>query len=50
MTCICGYELVKQDENTFRCTGGNHVYELDRGDMIKDKFGNLMIRAPREKK
>lgn len=50
MTCICDYELVKQDENTWRCTGGNHVYEFDRGDMIKDKFGNMMIRAPREAK
>lgn len=49
MTCCCGYELIKQDEMTYRCTGGNHVYHLEDGDMIKDKYGNMMLRLPERK-
>jgi len=44
LRCCCGYELIKQDENTYRCTGGNHVYALDEGDITRDKFGNVFLR------
>jgi len=46
MVCCCGYELIKQDEMTYRCTGGSHVYDLQEGDMLIDKFGNMQMRRP----
>lgn len=44
MTCCCGYELIKYDEDTYRCTGGSHIYKLSEGDVIQDKFGNLLLK------
>lgn len=46
MVCCCGYELIKEDEMLWRCTGGSHVYDLAQGDMIKDKDGNMSLRVP----
>lgn len=52
LTCVCNYELIKVDENTWRCTGGSeeHIFLLDRGDIVLDKFGNPWARPPREAK
>ena len=46
MTCVCGYELIKADENIWKCTGGSHEYSLSNGDVMYDKFGNLLLRVP----
>lgn len=44
--CICGYELIQEDERTFKCSGGNHRYIMDKEDIIKDKFGQIWIKKP----
>ncbi len=46
MRCCCGYELIKEDEKTWRCTGGSHRYIIDQGDVTLDKFGNILFRRP----
>ena len=38
--------LIKQDEKSYRCTGGSHVYNLDDSTMVRDKFGNAYIKKP----
>lgn len=45
--CICGYELKKESEDTFRCTGGNHRYTIKAGSLFIDKFGNVFIKSPK---
>lgn len=49
MVCCCGYELIKESETTYRCTGGSHRYNLAEGDVIKDKTGKLLFRVPGDK-
>ena len=44
LICCCGFELVKESEDTYRCTGGNHRYVISEGDVIMDKFGNIMLK------
>ena len=39
-----GRVLVKQDENTYRCTGGYPEWKMDSEDVFVDKFGNLMLK------
>lgn len=39
--CVCGYELVKEDETTWECTGGNHKFHFEDGETALDKFGNV---------
>jgi len=47
--CCCGFELIKQDDNIWECTGGSsHRYIMDFGDMVKDKFGNLLFKVPED--
>lgn len=41
--CPCGYELVKEDEKSFKCTGGNHRYYFRDGTVVFDKFGNACL-------
>jgi len=48
--CVCGYELLKESENTFKCAGGNHRYIMELGDIIKDKFGGIWLKKPEENK
>ena len=43
LVCCCGYELVKESEDTYRCTGGNHRYNFNDDDVMIDKFGNVLI-------
>lgn len=43
--CSCGRELVKLDESTYRCAAGGPMYRFDAGGIIKDKFGNLFMKA-----
>jgi hypothetical protein len=44
--CCCGYELIKDDDNLYRCTGGSHRYEIREGDVTRDKFGNVEFKLP----
>ncbi|HDZ27917.1 MAG TPA: hypothetical protein ENH65_15580 [Candidatus Aminicenantes bacterium] len=46
LVCCCGYELIKEADNTYRCTGGHHRYNFQDGQVFIDKFGNVMLRAP----
>ena len=43
MVCVAGFELLHQDEDSYRCSGGNHIYRISSGRVIFDKFGNLML-------
>lgn len=49
MFCVCGYELIKESENTYKCTGGNHRYIIQDGDIILDKYGNILLKIPENK-
>lgn len=40
LKCVCGYELLKESSNTYRCAGGGHQYQIQEGDITVDKFGN----------
>lgn len=44
MTCSCGNELVKLEEGMYRCGAGWPMYRIEEGDVIKDKWGNLLLR------
>jgi len=44
--CVCGFELVKESENTYRCTGEHHRYIMQHGDFIFDKFGKVWLKKP----
>lgn len=46
LRCCCGYELIKEDENTYHCTGGSHKYNINEGDIELDKFGNILLKIP----
>lgn len=49
LKCVSGYELIKIDANTYRCTGGApHIYRFDDNSVILDKFGNLMLKRNTE--
>ena len=50
LCCCCGFELIKQDEDSFRCTGGNHIYRFSAGSIVLDKFGNYLIKPVPETK
>jgi hypothetical protein len=45
MHCSCGRELIKLDDKTYRCGAGWPLYRFDDGDIVIDKFGNLMMRT-----
>jgi len=47
-SCPCDFEIVKVDDNTWQCVGGGHRYHMDEGEMIKDKFGNMMLKKKDE--
>jgi len=44
LTCSCGRELVKMDEETYMCPGGYPVYKFKNGEVVIDKFGNMMFK------
>ena len=44
--CICGYELFKESNDTWRCSGGNHRYFISQGDVLYDKYGNVLLKKP----
>ena len=48
LRCCCGFELIKESEDTYRCIGGNHRYRFSDGSVIIDKFGNVMIKLTQE--
>ena len=45
MRCSCGRELVKMDENTYKCPGGYPIYRFEDGSIFIDKWGNLMLKT-----
>lgn len=46
LRCCCGFELVQESEDTYRCIGGNHRYMISKGEVIIDKFGRIMLKMP----
>ena len=50
LRCSCGRSLIKLDENTFKCTGGYPTYSLADGEVMLDKFGNIMLKNKPHKK
>lgn len=44
LKCSCGRELIKMDENTYKCSGGYPIYRFDNETVFIDKFGNLCIK------
>ncbi len=48
LVCCCGFELIKEADNTYRCTGGHHRYNFQEGQVTIDKFGNVLLRTPEE--
>ncbi len=44
LKCSCGKELIKIDEETWGCASGSIRYKLEDGDIVTDKFGNIMLR------
>ena len=48
MVCRCGYELIKEDDGGYRCTGGSHKYNISEGDVLQDKFGNITLMFPED--
>lgn len=46
LVCCCGFELIKEAGNTYRCTGGRHRYNFEEGQVMVDKFGNVLLRMP----
>ena len=45
LRCSCGRELVQLDERTYACPGGYPIYRFEDGEVVLDKFGNLMFKA-----
>ena len=48
LKCCCGFPLYKEDENTWRCEGGNHRYRIDEDEMFLGVNGQLMFKKPSE--
>ena len=44
MRCSCGRQLVKIDDKTYKCEYGYPMYRFDEGEVMKDKFGNLLLK------
>lgn len=44
LKCSCGRTLVKKDEFTWACSYGFPEYRIDRGEVMIDKFGRLMLK------
>lgn len=44
MRCSCGRDLIQMDEDTYRCAAGLPIYKFSQGTIVKDKFGNLLIK------
>jgi len=44
LQCSCGCSLIKEDEHTLRCPGGNVLYRPQDGDVVKNKWGDIMLK------
>jgi len=42
--CSCGKAMKQRDKNTLMCEGGPPTYTIDAGDVVFDKFGNMMLK------
>lgn len=45
LRCSCGRELIKMDEETYKCPGGYPVYRFAKGEVIIDRNGNMMFKS-----
>jgi hypothetical protein len=46
----CGYELIKEDKNHYRCSVGFCRWKVSVDEVLIDKFGNKYVKAePTEK-
>jgi hypothetical protein len=43
LKCSCGRELIKMDEETYKCSGGFPIYRISSGGVFIDKFGQLWL-------
>ena len=51
LKCSCGRRLVVLEDGVYQCTGGFPIYSLADGDVVLDKFGNIMLKKkPHPKK
>ncbi len=48
LKCCCGYELIKEDEDTYRCTGGSHRYRVSKEECFLGRDGQMMFKKPSE--
>lgn len=48
LKCCCGYELIKEDEDLYRCTGGSHRYRISKEECFLGRDGQLMFKKPSE--
>ncbi len=44
LRCSCGAELIKHDEDSWKCSHGYPIYRPQDGDIVKDKSGELMFK------
>ncbi len=44
LKCSCGEQLVKLDDQTYKCPGGYPVYRFQDGSVYIDKWGSLMMK------
>jgi len=45
LRCSCGSELVKMDEESWRCGQGYPIYKFEDGEVLLDRNGNLMLKG-----
>lgn len=45
LLCSCGRPLLKIGEGVYKCKAGYPIYRFDEGNIMIDKFGNLMIKG-----
>lgn len=45
LKCSCGRELIKQDSETYKCSGGYPQWRIQDNEVRIDKFGNILLKA-----
>jgi hypothetical protein len=45
MQCSCGRDLVALENGYYKCSAGWPMYAPDKGEVIKDKFGNILLKV-----
>lgn len=44
LLCSCGNELIKNDDTSWKCSGGYPIYRPSDGEFFKDKFGDVYLK------